>query len=437
MRGECIGSLREVISREDTDLIRALELCHWSLDVNREVVVRVRQVLRVVRVEVAAKLLSPVGSIEKECAASIMKLGHTGLGLWISNTGTGLMQNTGNLAARLTPISGTTAEKKSKQVEAGAGACLILPIDDQSCVGEDQTDKMCRILLYVMDDIEVVIYHGGKFMNDECLKYEEESDTMFFDPDVWSYFVAVSVVKSLGYDGFKELWFSIGYGPVLDDRLEPLSDDLNGQVHLYVVHTISEAEVIHMIEYNVDEGGDEVAPQVNEGSEGAEVAEGMDDGVRQQLDEGVGAHGQRVEVVVGEAEMREAYENEGERTKAQEVEVDSKRIDVERVDEVQVEEAEVEEADTEEAEVEEAEVEEADVEEADAKEAEVEEADAERTETDEVHEEGEGKRIEVDEVHEADQGSQAQLNCSGQYKDKTNYYNVGGNQTIHDEEMGD
>ncbi|WVZ23789.1 hypothetical protein V8G54_002333 [Vigna mungo] len=208
---------------------------------------------------------------------------------------------------------------------------------------------------------EVVIHHGGKFVNDGCLKYEGESDTMLFDPDVWSYFVVVSVVKGFGYDGFKELWFSVGCGHILDDRLEPLSDDvgamhmvnlaqLNGQVHLYVVHTVSEAEVIHMIEYNVDEGGDEVAPQVNEYGEGAQIVEGMDDGLRQQ-----------VEVVVGEDHMTKAFENAGERTEAQEGQVDGDNIDVEgghveRIEdlEVQVEEVEVEEADAEEVVVEEA-----------------------------------------------------------------------------------
>ncbi|WVZ16531.1 hypothetical protein V8G54_009513 [Vigna mungo] len=283
----------------DTNSIRALKLRHWSLDVNREVVLRLRQVLRVVRVEV---------------------------------------------------------------------------------------DGRCRILLCVMGDIEVVIHHGGKFANDGCLKYEGENDTMLFYPNVWSYFVVLSVVKSFGYNGFKELWFSVGCGPVLDDRLEPLSDDvggmhmvnlahLNGQVHLYVMHIVSEAEVIHMIEYNVDEGGDEVAPQVNECGEGAQVAEGMDDGVRQQLDEGVGGHGQRVEVVFGEDQMTKAFENEGERTEA----LDGDRIDVEEVDaeEVMVEEAV-----------------EVQVEEADAEEVVVEEAD-------EVHEAGEGEgSVEAERIEE-------------------------------------
>ncbi|WVZ03858.1 hypothetical protein V8G54_024664 [Vigna mungo] len=210
-----------------------------------------------------------------------------------------------------------------------------------------------------MGDIEVVIHHGSKFVNEGCLKYEGESDTMLFDPDVWSYFVVVSVVKSLGYDGFKELWFSVGCGPVLDDRLEPFSDDvgamhmvnlahLNGLVHLYVVHNVSEVEVIQMIEYNVDKGGDEVAPQVNECGEGAKVApqvnecgEGMDDGVRQQLDEGVGGHGQRVEVVVGEDDMTEVVENKGEMIEA---EVEGGHAERTKDLEVQVEEGDGEEA---------------------------------------------------------------------------------------------
>ncbi|KAG2404518.1 uncharacterized protein HKW66_Vig0114400 [Vigna angularis] len=67
----------------------------------------------------------------------------------------------------------------------------------------------------------------------------------------------LSVVKGLGYDGFKDLWYSVGCGPV----------------HLYVVHTVSEPDVIHMIEYNVHEGGEEVAPEMHEGGECAVLDE--------------------------------------------------------------------------------------------------------------------------------------------------------------------
>ncbi|KOM32470.1 hypothetical protein LR48_Vigan01g202600 [Vigna angularis] len=184
--------------------------------------------------------------------------------------------------------------------------------------------RILLIVLCVMNDIEVVIHHAGKFVNDGCLKYEGESETMYFDPDLWSYFVVVNVVKSLGYNGFKDLWFSVGCGPVLDGRLEALCDDvgamhmvnlahLNGQVQLYVVHTISQPDVIDMIEYNVDEGGEEVAPQVNEGGEGAEFAEGINDGLRQQLDEGVGGDGETIEAEdVGQGEMTQVAEDEGE-----------------------------------------------------------------------------------------------------------------------------
>ncbi|KOM55997.1 hypothetical protein LR48_Vigan10g188900 [Vigna angularis] len=82
-----------------------------------------------------------------------------------------------------------------------------------------------------------------------------------------SYFLVVSVGKGLGYDGFKEVLYCVGGGSVLENRLEPLLDDigamhmialprLNGEVHLFVVHNVSEPEVINMLEYipqNTDE----------------------------------------------------------------------------------------------------------------------------------------------------------------------------------------
>ncbi|XP_014511812.1 uncharacterized protein LOC106770522 [Vigna radiata var. radiata] len=234
--------------------------------------------------------------------------------------------------------------------------------------------------------MEVVIHHGGKFIKEGCPKYEGHIDTMLFDPDVWSYFVVVSVVKSLGYDGFKELWFSVGCGPVLDDRLEPLCDDvgamrmvnlatLNGQVHLYVVHNVSEAEVIQMIEYNVDEGGDEDVPQVNEFGEGAKVAP-----------------------EVNECEMIEAEVEGGDAERTKDLDVQGKEPEVEERngEEVVVEEALDEEVVVEEVVVEEVMVQEVVVEEAS-------EVHVEEVVVEEVHEEGdrlngEAYRIEVEDL---------------------------------------
>lgn len=101
----------------------------------------------------------------------------------------------------------------------------------------------------MQEDFEVVFHHGGKSVNDGMLKYEREASTLSFDLDIWSYFVIVSVVKELEYVGLKELWWG---GSILDDRLKPLCDDngamhtinlvmLNGQVHVFVVHTVYES----------------------------------------------------------------------------------------------------------------------------------------------------------------------------------------------------
>ena len=70
----------------------------------------------------------------------------------------------------------------------------------------------------------------------------------------------------MGYVNVKEMWYSVGEGSVLEGRLELLSDDkwachmvniaiLNGQVHLFVVHMVSEPQIVHLLAY----GGNEVA----------------------------------------------------------------------------------------------------------------------------------------------------------------------------------
>ncbi|KOM40534.1 hypothetical protein LR48_Vigan04g073200 [Vigna angularis] len=56
-----------------------------------------------------------------------------------------------------------------------------------------------------MDEtIECVFQHGGKFINHGTLKYVGKTTTLSFDPDMWSYFVFVSVVKGLGYVGKRD-----------------------------------------------------------------------------------------------------------------------------------------------------------------------------------------------------------------------------------------
>ncbi|XP_052728551.1 uncharacterized protein LOC108328650 [Vigna angularis] len=146
-----------------------------------------------------------------------------------------------------------------------------------------------------MDDaIVCVFHHGGKFINDDTLKYEGETITLSFDPDMWSYFVVVSVMKSFEYDNFKHLWYCVGGGLVLENRLKELIDDtsvmhmanlarLNDDVHLYIVYVVSEPEVIHMLEYVTNDQGEveghgEVEEEGEEDGDGVEVDDEVDDG---------------------------------------------------------------------------------------------------------------------------------------------------------------
>ena len=160
-----------------------------------------------------------------------------------------------------------------------------------------------------MDDhFEVVFHHGGKFINDGSLKYVGESNTLTCDPDRWSYFEILSILKEMGYVNVKEMWYSVGGGSVLEGRLELLSDDkgachmmniaiLNGQVHLFVVHMVSEPQIVHLLEY----GGNEAAADeevdvedvVEVGEDGgvaaaAVVGEDVGVGASAEVDGGVG-----------------------------------------------------------------------------------------------------------------------------------------------------
>ncbi|KOM58089.1 hypothetical protein LR48_Vigan11g112300 [Vigna angularis] len=156
----------------------------------------------------------------------------------------------------------------------------------------------------------------------------------------------MSVVKWLGYDGFKDLWFFVGCGLVLDDRLEVLCDDVG------VKHTVNLARL-----------NGQFGEATNDGVCRSQSL--RDGGVTQQLNEGVGADGERIKVDVGQAEIIEAYDVKSER-----IEVHEDHDEMTETNEVEGERIEVDEGD------------------------------GERTKVDDV--EGpdvEGERIQVDEGH--------------------------------------
>jgi len=55
------------------------------------------------------------------------------------------------------------------------------------------------------ENFEVVFYHGGRFVNDGSMKYIGESSILSYDPDRWSYFEIMSILREMGYVNVKEL----------------------------------------------------------------------------------------------------------------------------------------------------------------------------------------------------------------------------------------
>jgi len=110
------------------------------------------------------------------------------------------------------------------------------------------------------DRFEVVVHHSGHFVSDGKLQYDNGENVLWFcDLDTWNYFEILHGLRELGHVNPKELWYSVGGESVLEDRLVLLVDDkgvmhiatismINGVVHLYVVHRMTEPEVINMIE---------------------------------------------------------------------------------------------------------------------------------------------------------------------------------------------
>jgi len=142
---------------------------------------------------------------------------------------------------------------------------------------------------------EVVVHHSGSFVchDNGKLDFEGETTKWFCDPDKWSYFEIVGGLKELGHINIKELWYSVGGGSVVEGRLELLTDDkgvmhmvnlarLNGVVHLYVVHKMTEPEIIKAID-GVQPGLEEIEEGTKFGCVGegeqlqVEVEAGLED----------------------------------------------------------------------------------------------------------------------------------------------------------------
>ncbi|WVZ26613.1 hypothetical protein V8G54_005157 [Vigna mungo] len=242
------------------------------------------------------------------------------------------------------PLSGQTSVERctygpgdglEREVVVVVG--VVGPSSLQSRVARSVKEVGFVVLFVILGgavEFEVVFHHGGKILKDVKLKYEGGETSRFtFDPNVWSYFVIVSVVKSLGYHDFKELWYSVGGASVLDDKLECLCDDtaamhvvnlarLNGEAHVFVTHLVDEAEVIHMvIGVDDDEEQVEVETVMEEEVYGVEEVGGV-------LEE-LGGEEEEM-AVMEEVEVEAVMEEEGHRVEQAQTRVDGE-VEVEKV----------------------------------------------------------------------------------------------------------
>ncbi|XP_027913228.1 sarcoplasmic reticulum histidine-rich calcium-binding protein-like [Vigna unguiculata] len=119
------------------------------------------------------------------------------------------------------------------------------------------------------DRFEVVVHHGGYFeRNEGRWSYSNGlTSTLACDPDRWSFFEIMGILREMGYVNIKDLWYNVSSSEVLENNLKILNDDMgamqmvriarrNGQVHMYVNHSICEAEMQQDMEYELEDDAD-------------------------------------------------------------------------------------------------------------------------------------------------------------------------------------
>jgi len=106
----------------------------------------------------------------------------------------------------------------------------------------------------------VAFHHMGRFERNKGLKYVggEIHVVKGIDPDFWSYFEALGIVKEFKFGGDVKLWWK-GSKEKLLNNLRILNDDKEAmalanfveetkeEVDIYVQHVPSQPEVVHFI----------------------------------------------------------------------------------------------------------------------------------------------------------------------------------------------
>ncbi|KEH16930.1 hypothetical protein MTR_0065s0130 [Medicago truncatula] len=149
----------------------------------------------------------------------------------------------------------------------------------------DRNGRWLQLIKWWMDQIfECVVHHAGDFSCFMDLEYVGPEETLDCDLDFFSYFALLTTLKRCGYVTLKSLWY---FDPALEDGMVPLNSDSGcrrmqsitlefDRVHLYVVHPMSQPDVVALdplIEYPCMTSP--VPPVVNETNVGP-TGEGKD-----------------------------------------------------------------------------------------------------------------------------------------------------------------
>ncbi|RHN67348.1 hypothetical protein MtrunA17_Chr3g0101791 [Medicago truncatula] len=109
---------------------------------------------------------------------------------------------------------------------------------------------------------------GGGFNEFHHAGYEGTHTVLECEPDYWSYFSLIATIKRLGYPMISQLWY---YDPYMLYELIRLKSDkccrrmqaiaeMNGRVHLYVIHSVGAPEIHNL--NPLDEANDFLVPNV-------------------------------------------------------------------------------------------------------------------------------------------------------------------------------
>ena len=156
-------------------------------------------------------------------------------------------------------------------------------------------DTFYKVHIMAEGYFELVVHHRGTFCDGRCVG--GDTSTWSCDSNRRSYFEIVGILKEMGFLTVQDIWYSCGGCEELENRLQLLVDDggaiemlknsnTHGEVHLFLVHVVSEEEVMLVL-------GDVVEPEGVEGD--------VEDGGSVDIDEDHGMEG----VVEGDDEEEE------------------------------------------------------------------------------------------------------------------------------------